>query len=71
MKQLTDAELKDFAVSLLDKQGLGQYEQFIEEHEQKMKQDCRNVPAECEDVGCRDCPFDPNAQVSRGCPYVD
>lgn len=39
MKQLTDTELKEFAVSLLDKQGLEQYEQFIQEHEQ-------NIPTE-------------------------
>jgi len=76
MKQLTDAELKDYAVSLLDKQGLEQYEQFIQEHEQKLKQDCEyngfhNVPAECEDYECADCPFDLGQDNHPDCPYVD
>lgn len=78
MKQLTDAELKEFAVSLLDKQGLEQYEQFILEHDQKMKQDCEangfhNVPAECEGFECSHCPlyYDRMGRKQIGCPYTD
>jgi len=78
MKQLTDTELKDYAVSLLDKQGLEQYEQFIEEHEQKMKQDpeangFHNTPAECEDYDCQHCPLLGDADKRREieCPYTN
>ncbi len=76
MRQLTDTELKEFAVSLLDKQGLEQYEQFIKEHSTKLKQDCEangfyNVPAECEDKECMDCDIAHAEQVILGCPYVD
>ena len=78
MKQLTDGELKDYAVLLLDKQGLEQYEQFIKEHEQKMKQDPEangfyNTPAECEDVECSHCPlyYDKMGRKQIGCPYTD
>ena len=52
MKQLTDSDLKDFAVSLLDKQGLEQYKQFIQDPEAN---DFHNTPAECEGIECADC----------------
>lgn len=76
MKQLTDVELKEFAVSLLDKRGLEQYEQFILEHEQKLKQDCEyngfyNTPAECEDRECKGCISRDVYRREIGCPYVD
>lgn len=76
MKQLTNTDLKEFAVSLLDKQGLEQYEQFIEEHKQKTKQDpeangFHNVPAECEDLECAECGRDDDWRESVGCPYMN
>ncbi len=76
MKQLTDTELKEFAVSLLDKQGLEQYEQFIKEHDAKLKQDCEyngfhNTPAECEDWECNVCILSDSTKRGIDCPYID
>lgn len=76
MKQLTDTELKDYAVSLLDKAGLEQYEQYILEHDAKLKQDCEyngfyNVPAECEPFECCQCPFGDRGKKQQGCPYIE
>jgi len=76
MKQLTDAELKEFAVNLLDKQGLEQYEQFIAEHDQKLRQDpeangFHNTLAECENVECNECVYCDERKRKMGCPYVD
>ena len=76
MKQLTDTELKEYAVSLLDKQGLEQYEQFIAEHDQKLRQDPEangfyNTPEECEDSECKDCVLLDDVRRAIDCPYVD
>lgn len=78
MKQLTDSELKDYAVSLLDKQGLEQYEQFILDREVELEQDCEangfhNTPTECEDFECAHCPlyYDETGRKQIGCPYVN
>ena len=76
MKQLTDAELKEVAVNLLDKQGLEQYEQSITEHEQKMKQDPQangfhNTPVECENFECRNCTMHDVDRQDIDCPYMD
>ncbi|MCK5615777.1 hypothetical protein KAR91_78665 [Candidatus Pacearchaeota archaeon] len=76
MKQLTDSELKEFAVSLLDKQGLEQYEQFIAEHDEKLRQDpeangFHNTPAGCEGLECNICEASNKWKLKVGCPYVD
>lgn len=72
MKQLTNTERLEVAMSLLDEHQVDEYAVRCSE----LERDCErngfhNVPAECEDVECADCPFDLNAQISRGCPYVD
>lgn len=76
MKQLTDSELKDYAVSLLDKQGLEQYEQYILDREVELEQDCEangfhNVPAGCEDKECSECEIADGVRRWFNCPYMD
>lgn len=75
MKQLTDSELKEYAVSLLDKQGLEQYEQYIIDREYELEQDCEangfhNTPAECEDSDCEACTLNTGARQVIDCPYL-
>lgn len=93
MKQLTNTERLEVAMSLLGEYEVGVYANICRKRElgcpDGLCEAClvvecaypdpsdpqangfHNVPAECENVECADCPFDPNAQVSRGCPYVD
>ena len=74
LRKLTDAEVKDVAVNLLGKCELEEFERIISEREH----DCArngfwNVPIECEDWECNECPItnDVALRDRLGCPYVE
>ena len=67
MKQLTDTERLEVAMSLLDEHQVDEYANRCAELEhQPERNGSRNTPAECENRECKDCmPSD----VVEGCPY--
>jgi len=72
MKQLTNAERLEVAMSLLTGQQCERYRLNCETLEQDCKRNgFHNVPAECEDFGCHLCEADDDTMRIVGCPYVD
>lgn len=72
MKQLTDTERKDIALSLLSEHDIDEYARLCKEREQDCERNgFHNVPAECENIECNDCGRDDDWRESVGCPYME
>ena len=85
MKQLTDTERLEVAMSLLDDGQVDAYAEQCAELEREgiplgmkplLEQDPEangfyNIPAECEDEECKDCCIVDTERRKINCPYVD
>ena len=72
MKQLTDSERLEVAMSLLTDEQVDEYANRCAE----LERDCKhngfyNVPAECEMFECRNCIMRDEERRITGCPYVN
>ena len=72
MKQLTDSERLEVAMSLLDEQQVDEYAERCAE----LEQDCgrngfHDTPAECENCECSECGLTDAYKHGIGCPYMD
>ncbi len=72
MKQLTDAERLEVAMSLLDKRQVAEYAVICK----ALELDCErngfyNTPAECENEECNRCTRGDAFKRKLDCPYVD
>jgi 3-deoxy-D-manno-octulosonate 8-phosphate phosphatase KdsC-like HAD superfamily phosphatase len=71
MKQLTDTERLEVAMSLLSERDVEIYAQRCKE----LELDCEyngfyNVPAECENLECSECALNDHTRLGRDCPYM-
>ena len=72
MKQLTDSERLEVAMSLLDEHQVDDYANRCAELEhQPERNGFHNTPAECEDRECDACRLSDQAKLTLDCPYVD
>ena len=72
MKQLTDTERLEVAMSLLDERQVDEYADRCNELEHGCERNgFHNIPAECEDFECRNCTMTNRGRRAIDCPYVD
>lgn len=72
MKQLTDSERLEVAMSILSEWQVDEYAERC----RVLELDCErngfhDVPTECEDFECATCEADENWMRGHDCPYVD
>ena len=76
MRELTDSERLEIAMSLLSDNDIEIYAAECAKLEQGKATDpaaygFHDVPAECEDLECKDCPLSMAERKVRECPYLD
>jgi len=72
MKQLTDAERLEIAVSLLSEDDVDVYARLCSEKECDCERNgFHDVPAECENRECSECEFGYDARHGIDCPYTE
>lgn len=72
MKQLTDTERLEVAMSLLDEHQVDEYANRCSELEyQPERNGFHNTPAECGDRECNTCTMTDRGRRAIDCPYVD
>ncbi len=72
MKQLTDTERLEVAMSILSEWQVGEYAAKCYELEHNCERNgFHNTPAECENFECRNCTMTNQSRREIDCPYVD